>query len=427
MPATIIIGAQWGDEGKGHVVDYFAAQADIVARYNGGDNAGHTIVAEGHKLALHLVPSGILYPDKICLIGAGTVVNPLTLLEEMETLRQIGIKVTPDQLKLAAGAQLLLPTHRSLDGASELHRGRQAIGTTQRGIGPAYADKARRTGLRAALMRDPNAFADAAQALIEAHNQQLNQLYGLKPSLVGPMVQQLREAAEQLAPYLTDGTTLINEALAEGKHVLCEGAQGTLLDIDHGTYPFVTSSFPISGGALTGLGFGPKEVTRVVGVAKAYTTRVGAGPFPSELEDETGEHLRKVGREYGTTTGRPRRCGWLDSVILHYAAQVNGLDEFALTKLDILSGLPTLRIVVAYDLYGERVEHFPAEWGADVLDRCKPIYEDMPGWEEDIAGVRRREELPANAQAYVARIEALAGVPVTFIGVGPEREAMVVP
>ncbi len=420
MPVTIIVGTQWGDEGKGRVVDHCAAQADIVARYNGGDNAGHTVIAEGHKLALHLVPSGILYPQALCLIGAGTVINPLRLLKEIEDLRAVGVKVGPERLKISAAAHLILPTHRALDGASELRRGKQALGTTRRGIGPTYADKARRIGLRAGQMRAPDAFAAQVRARATAHNERLIN-FGLEPQLVGPLVAQLQEAARQLAPYLVDGATVIGEALAAGKRVLCEGAQGTLLDLDHGTYPFVTSSSPIAGGALTGLGFGPGAVERVIGVAKAYTTRVGAGPFPTELLGETGERLRQVGHEYGVTTGRPRRCGWLDAVILRYAAQVNGLTEIALTKLDILSGLPTLQIAVAYEVDGERLEHFPAEWGNEVLARCAPVYEELPGWETDLRAIRRREELPPEARAYIARVEELTGVHVTFTGVGPER------
>ncbi|HOT92615.1 MAG TPA: adenylosuccinate synthase [Anaerolineae bacterium] len=426
MPVIVIVGAQWGDEGKGRVVDYFASQAAVVARFNGGDNAGHTVIAEGHKLALHLIPSGILYPHVTCLIGAGTVVNPLTLLREIQTLRDIGVDVSPAHLKLSAAAHLVLPTHRVLDGASDLKRGYEAIGTTKRGIGPAYADKMERVGLRAGQMRDPNLFAEAVGALVDAHNNRLVNLYGLPAQPVGQIVAQLHQAAGELAPYLVDGTALIGQALAEGKLVIGEGAQGTLLDINLGTYPFVTSSSPVSGGVLTGLGIGPKEVTRVIGIAKAYTTRVGAGPFPTELNDALGEHIREVGHEYGTTTGRPRRCGWLDAVLLRYAAQVNGLTDIALSKLDILSGLPSLRIAVAYELDGERIEHFPAEWGAEVLNRCHPIYEELPAWQEDISGVRRREDLPAAAQTYIARIEALTGVPVTFISVGPEREAMII-
>lgn len=427
MPVTVIVGAQWGDEGKGRVVDYFAAQADIVARFNGGDNAGHTVIAEGRKLALHLVPSGILYPHVTCLIGAGTVVNPLTLLREMGTLRDLGLDVGPAHLKLSAGAHLVLPTHQALDGASETRRGYEAIGTTKRGIGPTYADKAQRVGLRAGQMREPNVFAEAVGALVDVHNERLVNLYGLKAQPARQIVSQLHQAAEALAPHLVDGAALVGQALAEGKHVIAEGAQGTLLDLNLGTYPYVTSSSPISGGALIGLGVGPKDVGRVVGIAKAYTTRVGAGPFPTELEDALGEHIRETGHEYGTTTGRPRRCGWLDAVILRYTAQVNGLTDFAVSKLDILSDLPTLRLAVAYELDGERIERFPAEWGAEALARCRPIYEELPGWQEDISHARHRKDLPAAAQTYIARIEELTSVPASFISVGPEREAMILP
>lgn len=425
MPVTILIGAQWGDEGKGRVVDDYAARADIVARYNGGDNAGHTIVAEGHTLALHLVPSGILYPHVVNLIGGGTVVNPLRLLEEIAMLEAAGIPAGPERIKLAAAAHLILPTHRALDGAHESRLAGRAIGTTQRGIGPAYADKAARINVRAGQMRDADAFAEAVEVLLSTHNAQLDKLYGLPTADVAQAVAALREAAQKLAPYLVDGSQFVAEALAQGKHILCEGAQGTLLDLDHGTYPFVTSSSTIAGGALTGLGFGPSQVRDVIGVAKAYTTRVGAGPFPTELLDATGEQLRRVGHEYGTTTGRPRRCGWLDVVILRYAARLNGLTGLALTKLDVLSGLPELKIAVAYEYRGTRVEHFPAEWGSAALAEMTPIYETLPGWEEDLSTVRRREDLPAAAQHYLARIEELVGVPIIFIGVGPAREAFI--
>ncbi len=427
MPVTIVIGTQWGDEGKGRVVDYFAAQADLVARYNGGDNAGHTIIAEGHVLALHHIPSGILYPQALCLIGAGALINPLNLIKEMDTLNAVDIDVSAARLKISAAAHLILPTHLELDGASESKRSTQALGTTRCGIGPAYADKARRIGLRAGQMRTPEAFAVAARDLLEHHNTWLTRIYQQEPIPLLPTIEQLRLAAQRLLPHIVDATALLGNYLAAGKSILCEGAQGTLLDIDKGTYPYVTSSHPTSGGALTGLGFGPKAVERVVGVAKAYTTRVGAGPFPTELDDEMGETLRRVGHEYGTTTGRPRRCGWLDAVILRYAAQVNGLTEFAVTKLDVLSGLPELQVAVAYEFAGERLETFPAEWGSIALTTCRPVYETLPGWKEDISGVRRREDLPANARAYLDRIEALTGVPITFIGVGAEREAMILP
>nr|HID12702.1 adenylosuccinate synthase [Anaerolineae bacterium] len=427
MPAIVVVGAQWGDEGKGRVVDYLAREVQLVARYNGGDNAGHTVAAQGHTLKLNLVPSGILRPGLTCLIGAGVVVNPERLVAEMDELAALGVDVGSARLKLSAAAHIILPTHRALDGAREAARGRGAIGTTRRGIGPAYADKAARVNLRAGDMANPEQFAERVAECVRAHNQILQGLYGAEPLSPERVAAEYWSHARRLAPHLTDGSALVGEVLAAGKTVLCEGAQGLLLDLDHGTYPYVTSSSTVVGGALSGLGFGPRHVSRVIGVAKAYTTRVGAGPFPTELLDEVGDRIREVGGEYGTTTGRPRRCGWLDLVILRYAAQVNGLDELALTKLDVLSGLDHIKVAVAYERDGERTEVFPAEFGLEVLAQWKPIYEELPGWAEDISGIRRREDLPPAAQEYVARIEEWVGVPVTFIGVGPEREQAIVP
>jgi len=426
MSAIIVIGAQWGDEGKGKVVDYLARQAQLAARFNGGDNAGHTVMAQGHTLRLHLVPSGILHAGLTCLIGAGVVVNPETLVTEMDELAALGVEAGPSRLKLSAAAHVILPTHRALDGARETARGRGAIGTTRRGIGPTYADKAARVNLRAGDMANPEQFAERVAEQMRAHNQSLRGLYGIEPLSPQEVAAKYCSYAQRLAPHLTDGSALVGEALAADQTVLCEGAQGLLLDLDHGTYPFVTSSSTVAGGALTGLGFGPRYVSRVVGVAKAYTTRVGAGPFPTELLDEVGDRIREAGGEYGTTTGRPRRCGWLDLVILRYAARVNGLDELALTKLDVLSGLERLMVAVAYERDGARTEVFPAEFGIEALAQWKPVYEELDGWAEDISGVRRREALPPAAREYVARIEGRLGVPVTFIGVGPEREQAIV-
>jgi adenylosuccinate synthase len=430
MPAIIVVGTQWGDEGKGRVVDGLARQAQIVARFNGGDNAGHTVMGEGLTLKLHLVPSGILYPDVTCLIGAGVVVNPETLTTEMDELAALGVDVGSSHLKLSAAAHIILPTHRALDGAREEARGQSALGTTRRGIGPVYADKAARVNLRAGDMADPEQFAERVADGVRAHNRRLEARYGASTLSPEEVAAQHCAYARRLAPHLTDGSALVGEALAAGKTVLCEGAQGLLLDLDHGTYPYVTSSSTTAGGALTGLGFGPRHVSRVIGVAKAYTTRVGAGPFPTELLDETGDRLRGTGEnpwdEYGTTTGRPRRCGWLDVVILRYAARINGLSELALTKLDILSGLDKIKVAVAYERAGERIEHFPAELGLGPLAECKPIYEELPGWTEDITGARRREDLPPAAQDYVARIEEWVGVPIALISVGPEREQKIV-
>jgi adenylosuccinate synthase len=426
MPAVVVVGAQWGDEGKGRVVDWLARDVQLVARYNGGDNAGHTVVAQGHKLGLHLVPSGVLHTGAVCLIGAGVVVNPECLTAEMDELAALGVDVGPSRLKVSAAAHLILPTHRALDGARESTRGQDALGTTKRGIGPTYADKASRVGLRAGDMARPEQFAEDVAAIVQVHNHRLEERYGIAPLSVEEIATEYYAYAQRLAPHVIDGSALVGEVLAAGQTVLCEGAQGLLLDIDHGTYPYVTSSSTVAGGALTGLGFGPRYVSRVVGVAKAYTTRVGAGPFPTELLDQVGDRIRDVGGEYGTTTGRPRRCGWLDLVILRYAARVNGLDELAITKLDVLSGLQTLKVAVAYERGAERIETFPAEFGIESLAEWRPVYEELPGWSEDITAARSLDNLPPAAQAYVARVEAQVGVPITLIGVGPGRAQAIV-
>jgi adenylosuccinate synthase len=428
MPATIIVGTQWGDEGKGKVIDWLAEEADIVARYAGGDNAGHTVTVAGERYALHLVPSGILYPGKLCLMGGGMVVNPASLLAEMDDLAARGIDVSPERLKLSVGAHLILPYHIALDGAQESSRGKEAIGTTKRGIGPAYTDKSARVGLRAGEMHDPEGFSEKVYQAVEGKNTVLTRIFG-RPGLDAKAVAaEFHDYARRLAPYLADVSLTVNEALEDGKFLLCEGAQGTLLDLDHGTYPFVTSSAPTAGGALTGLGFGPGYVDRVVGLVKAYTTRVGAGPFVTELLDEIGAQLRGTGAdpwdEFGTTTGRPRRCGWLDAVLVRYAARINGLTHLALTKLDILSGFETIKIAVAYDHRGERLEHLPID--SEALAACRPIYEELPGWSDDIRGARTLRDLPSPARHYVERIEELAGVPILLIGVGPGREETII-
>ncbi|RLC78743.1 MAG: adenylosuccinate synthase, partial [Chloroflexi bacterium] len=381
MPATVVVGAQWGDEGKGKITDLLAQDADIVARYNGGNNAGHTVVIGSQTFRLHHIPSGILYPHVTCLLGNGMVINPAHLCEELDGLAARGVDISPSRLKISGHAHLILPYHIALDGADEHRRGKKAIGTTRRGIGPTYADKAARTGLRVVDMLDEDAFAEKVREAVKAKNHILEKVYGLDPLDPDQLAQEYRNYARRLAPYVADVSLLVDEALREGKTVLCEGAQGTLLDLDHGTYPYVTSSTPTIGGALTGLGIGPRWIERVIGVSKAYTTRVGKGPFPTELTDEIGDRLVEAGQEYGTTTGRRRRTGWLDAVILRYAVRVNGLTELALTKLDVLTGIDPLKICMAYRCDGRLLQHSPLSPAQ--LARCEPVYEELPGWDED--------------------------------------------
>jgi len=422
MPATILIGAQWGDEGKGRAADWLARDSDAMARYAGGDNAGHTVLVGSQKFQLHLVPSGVVHPDMICILGTGMVINPLRLVQELDMLYQQGVDISPDRIRISARAHVITPGHMALDGAEERMRGGESIGTTQRGIGPAYADKSARTGLLVSAMLDPEKFGDSIQQSILTSNTILEQRYHLPPVAdIDGKAAEYTEAARRLAPYITyDIPPLVNQILERGQRLLCEGAQGTLLDIDHGHYPYVTSSSATAGGALTGLGFGPRYVDRVVGVAKAYCTRVGNGPFPTELTNEVGDRMRQIGVEFGTTTGRPRRCGWLDAVILRYAAQVNGLTELVLTKLDVLSHFEVLHIAVAYDLARDRITEMPLDTLA--MYEAVPVYEALPGWQTDISHVRRLEDLPSNARRYVERIQELAGVPITMISVGPERD-----
>jgi adenylosuccinate synthase len=427
MPLDIIVGAQWGDEGKGRVVDLLAAQADLVARYNGGDNAGHTVTVAGQTFKLHLIPSGVIHPHTTGLIGNGVVVNPATLLSEMDALRSAGLEVNPDRLRLSHAAHLITPAHRALDGAQEAARGQGKLGTTLRGIGPAYTDKVARTGLRCELMLDPQKFAGEICAHVEQVNRQLAGLYGAPPLDAQAVAQEYLGYAGRLAPYISDVSLLLHEALGYGRRVLAEGAQGTLLDLDHGTYPFVTSSTPTAAGALVGLGVGVGFVERVVGVTKSFQTRVGAGPFPTELSGALAARLRGTGEnpwdEYGTTTGRPRRVGWLDLVLLRYAARVNGLTELALTKLDILTGLPSIKLCVAYRQGASTVTELPL--GPADLSPFAPLYEELPGWEQDLGSVRAWEDLPEAARAYILRIEELSGVPVRLVSVGPERQQVV--
>lgn len=427
MPVDIIVGAQWGDEGKGRITDLLAERADIVARYSGGDNAGHTVTIGQNVFKLHLIPSGIVHERPTCLIGNGTVVNPRVLCEEIDYLQKKGIDAGPERLKLSCHAHLITPAHLAIDQARERRRGSEAIGTTLRGIGPAYTDKASRQGLRAALLGQPDALAEALAEHVMQKNEVLEKMFDEQPLDVDEITNEFALFARRLAPHLIESGVYIQHALKQGETVLAEGAQGTLLDLDHGTYPYVTSSNPTSGGALVGLGIGPGVVDRVVGVAKAFTTRVGSGPFPTELQGALAGRLRGTGEnpwdEYGTTTGRPRRVGWLDTVILRHAVQVNGLTELALTKLDILSGWDEILVCVAYELDGQKIDYFPSD--LDTLARVKPVYERLPGWRKDITGARERHDLPPNARRYVDFVGESSGAAVTTVSVGPAREQII--
>jgi adenylosuccinate synthase len=419
----VLVGAQWGDEGKGKATDVLGGKVRYVVRYQGGNNAGHTVITpDGEKYALHLLPSGILTPGVVPVIGNGVVVDPGVLLEEMDGLAARGVDVS--RLVVSADAHLIMPYHVAIDRVSERYLGKAKIGTTGRGIGPAYQDKVARLGVRAQDLLDPGILAQKVEAALELKNQILVKIYNRK-ALDGPaIVAEFLGYAERIGPMIADTRTLLADALDRGEQVLLEGGQGTLLDVDHGTYPFVTSSNPTAGGAAVGSGIGPTRITQVVGILKAYTTRVGSGPFPTELFDEFGEHLRTVGGEVGVTTGRDRRCGWFDAVIARYATTVNGVTDFFLTKLDVLSGLDRVPICVAYDVDGERTDTMPVTQTG--LHHATPVYEYLDGWTEDITGARSFEDLPKNAQAYVRRIEELSGAPVSVIGVGPGREQNVV-
>lgn len=420
MPATVVIGGQWGDEGKGRIVDLLARNAQVVARYSAGNNAGHTVINERGEFALRLVPAGIFYGDKACVIGNGCAVDPAVLLQEIETLEARGIST--ERLHLSDRAHVIMPWHPLIDQADERLRGAQAIGTTGRGVGPAFVDKVGRAGIRIADLVDAVAFKERLRVLLEYKNRVLERLYGLPPLSFDEVYTRYREYGERLAPYVTDTALLVQAALDRGEEVLLEGAQGALLDLDFGTYEFVTSSVPSStaAGAALGVGIGPHEIRRVVGVYKAYTTRVGNGPMPTELFDEEGERLRQRGWEYGTVTGRPRRCGWFDAVAARYTARLNGVTSAVVSRLDILDTFPTVRICTAYRVDGAELTAFPAS--STVLARCTPVYEDWPGWMQPTSEVRRFEDLPPAAQAYVRRIGELLGCPVDIISVGPARE-----
>jgi len=421
MPATIVLGAQWGDEGKGKVTDYFSENADYVVRYQGGNNAGHTVVVGEERFALSLVPSGVMNPECTPVIASGCVVDPGVLLGEIDMLASRG--VDPSRLRLSSNAHVIMPYHRKLDAVKERYLGRQKIGTTKKGIGPAYTDKYARQGIRVQDLFDEKIFCDKLDIALEEKNKILTRVYNQLPLDGHQIAEEYHEYAERLQPYVADTSLLIWSALRDGKRVLFEGAQGTLLDIDHGTYPFVTSSNPSAGGALTGSGIGPKAIDRVIGVAKAYISRVGTGPFPTELDDDVGETMVRVGGEYGTVTGRRRRCGWLDLVALRYSVRVNSLTDLFMTKLDILSEFDTLKIATAYSSLGERYTELPRQ--QRVLYNCSPVYRELSGWHSDISTVRRVDDLPKEARAYLDFIEEDTGVPVRWISVGPERTQVI--
>ena len=418
MTSVVVVGTQWGDEGKGKITDFLSQDAEVIARYQGGDNAGHTIVIDGKKFKLQLIPSGIFYPEKISVIGNGVVVNPKSLVKELAYLHEEG--VSTDSLRISDRAHVILPYHIKLDQLQEAAKGDNKIGTTNKGIGPAYMDKAARVGIRIADLLDRDVFAERLRINLEEKNRQFTKLYDAEALSFDDIFEEYYEYGQQIKQYVTDTSVILNDALDNGKRVLFEGAQGVMLDIDQGTYPFVTSSNPVAGGVTIGSGVGPSKIDKVVGVCKAYTSRVGDGPFPTELFDEVGDRIREVGHEYGTTTGRPRRVGWFDSVVMRHSRRVSGITNLSLNSIDVLSGLDTVKICVAYDLDGERIDHYPAS--LEQLKRCKPIYEELPGWSEDITGVRHLDELPENARNYVRRVGELVGVRISTFSVGPGRE-----
>lgn len=425
MPAIVLLGAQWGDEGKGKATDLLGHRVQYVVRYQGGNNAGHTVVIPTkngpEKFALHLLPSGILTPEVVPVIGNGVVIDPAVLLNEIKGLNERGIDTS--KLKISADAHIITSYHVMLDKTIERFLGKSKIGTTGRGIGPAYGDKVSRVGIRVQDLYDESILRKKVEGSLASKNQTLVKVYNRRAVDVDAIVTELLSYADKLKPYLANTSLLLHEALVRGDNVLLEGGQGTLLDVDHGTYPFVTSSNPTAGGAATGSGIGPTKITRVIGIVKAYTTRVGEGPFPTELLDENGERLRQIGGEVGTTTGRPRRCGWYDAVVARYATRVNGLTDFFLTKLDVLSGFKEIPVCVAYEIDGKKYDEMPMT--QTQFHHAKPIYEMMPGWDEDISNARKFEDLPVNAQKYVEFLEKISGAPMSAIGVGQHRDATI--
>lgn len=421
MSAIIVVGAQWGDEGKGKVTDLIGQDVDYVVKFNGGNNAGHTVVVDGKKYALHLLPAGIINPKATPVIGNGVVIDLDVLFQEIDQMEAEGIDTS--RLRISSNAHIIPSYNKIMDKLSERSLGDRLIGTTGRGIGPTYADKMNRIGIRIQDLFDESILRQKVKSALEQKNFTMEKEFGLEPVDVDQVADSLLQYADRVRPMVFDCSLEVNKALDAGKNVLFEAGQATMLDIDHGTYPFVTSSSPTAGGACTGSGVGPTRIDRVVGIAKAYVTRVGEGPFPTELLDQTGEDLRQAGGEFGVTTGRPRRCGWYDAVVARYAARVNGLTDIVLTKLDVLTGYKQIPVCVAYDVDGRRVDEMPA--GQTSFHHAKPIYEELPGWEEDITGCRRFEELPVNAQAYVRRLEELSACRISVVGVGAGREASI--
>jgi adenylosuccinate synthase len=421
MPGIALVGTQWGDEGKGKVTDLLAANTDLVVRYQGGNNAGHTIVVDGERYALHLVPTGILYDHCTPVIGPGVVVDPRVLLEEIEALGGRGVDTS--RLIVSGSSHLIMPYHLELDRVTERHLGRNRLGTTKRGIGPAYADKAARIGLRTQDLLDPKIFAAKLEVALKEKNLLLARVYGRLPLAKQSIEDEYLAYGDELKPYIADAVQVVQTALDQGKTVMFEGAQATMLDLDHGTYPFVTSSNPVAGGACAGAGVGPRDIQRIIGISKAYCTRVGSGPFPTEADPADAEVLVEAGGEYGTTTGRKRRCGWFDAVVGRYAARLNTLTELVITKLDVLSRFESIKVCVAYEYEGERFESFPPH--QTIFNKCRPVYEEVSGWSEDVTGAKGSEDLPKEARAYLELIESLVGTHISWVSVGPGREQTV--
>ncbi|WP_079477529.1 adenylosuccinate synthase [Halobacillus salinus] len=417
MSSVVVVGTQWGDEGKGKITDFLSQNAEVVARYQGGNNAGHTIKFDNVTYKLHLIPSGIFFDEKVCVLGNGMVIDPKALLDELAYLHDKG--VSTDNLRISNRAHVILPYHLKLDELQEADKGDNKIGTTKKGIGPAYMDKAARTGIRIADLLDKESFKEKLEQNLAEKNRLFEKVYESDAFTVDEIFEEYFDYGQQIAKYVCDTSKVLNDNLDEGRRVLFEGAQGVMLDIDQGTYPFVTSSNPIAGGVTIGSGVGPSKIKHVVGVSKAYTTRVGDGPFPTELDNEIGDQIREVGREYGTTTGRPRRVGWFDSVVVRHARRVSGITDLSLNSIDVLTGIETLKICTAYRYKGELIEEFPAS--LKMLAECEPVYEEMPGWSEDITGAKTLGDLPENARHYIERVSQLTGIPLSVFSVGPDR------